>query len=197
MSRKTRKLIWSVPLVAALAVDRRAGCLFAVTLAPNAATAQVHEVTARHAVNLVAEGRRRQRRVAPTSIELTWDAPHRAGRPPATELTYRSEDMATSLVRSAKILTATTNVHLTRTVWLSKGHHELEAGNDRILPRVQRSIRPRRVTGLAVSRDYVRGIRHRIRPSTVHGAGIFERPHSSQRPRPDQSELDCARERRR
>ena len=66
MSRKTRKLIWSAPLVAVLAV---AGALaMFVALAPSGAQAQ--EVMVPGAVtDLEATANSR------SSIELTWEAP--------------------------------------------------------------------------------------------------------------------------
>ena len=66
MSRKTRKLIWSAPLVAVLAV---AGALaMFVTLSPNGA--QAHEATLPGApMNVEAEA------VNAESIKLTWEAP--------------------------------------------------------------------------------------------------------------------------
>ena len=63
MSRKTRKLIWSVPLVAVLAVAG-AVALF-VALTPN--SAQAHDLPG-PVSNLKAEG------VSHTEIKLTWDA---------------------------------------------------------------------------------------------------------------------------
>ena len=75
MSRKTRKLIWSVPLVAALAVVG-ALALF-VALAPNEASAQNVAVAPGQPLNLeaaaYAEG------IPEEEIELTWDAPTDGG----------------------------------------------------------------------------------------------------------------------
>ena len=67
MSRKTRKLIWSVPLMAAIAVVG-ALALF-MTLQPDGAAAQTEEQIPGAPINLTAEG------ISPTSIELTWDPP--------------------------------------------------------------------------------------------------------------------------
>ena len=67
MSRKTRNLIWSVPLVAVLAV---AGALaLFMTLAPNDASAQTEEEVPGTPMNLAATA------LSPTSIELTWEPP--------------------------------------------------------------------------------------------------------------------------
>ena len=67
MSRKTRKLIWSVPLMAAIAVVG-ALALF-MTLQPNGAAAQTEEQIPGAPINLMAAG------ISPTSIELMWDPP--------------------------------------------------------------------------------------------------------------------------
>ena len=67
MSRKTRKLMWSVPLIAAVAVIG-ALALF-MTLAPNDASAQTEEEIPGVPLNLTTEG------ISPTSIELMWDPP--------------------------------------------------------------------------------------------------------------------------
>ena len=67
MSRKTRKLIWSVPLVATLAIVG-ALALF-LTLAPNDAAAQSEEEVPGVPMNLTATG------LDPTSIELSWEPP--------------------------------------------------------------------------------------------------------------------------
>ena len=67
MSRKTRNLIWSMPLVATLAIVG-ALALF-ITLAPNDASAQTEEEIPGAPLNLTAEG------ISPTSIELMWDPP--------------------------------------------------------------------------------------------------------------------------
>ena len=66
MSRKTRKLIWSAPLVAALAVIG-ALALF-VTLGPSQTEAQAEEVPGMP-MNLTATA------LSPTNIELSWDPP--------------------------------------------------------------------------------------------------------------------------
>ena len=67
MSSKTRKLIWSLPLVATLAIVG-ALALF-MTLAPNDASAQTEEEIPGVPLNLTAKG------ISPTSIELMWDPP--------------------------------------------------------------------------------------------------------------------------
>ena len=85
MSRKTRKLIWSAPLVAAIAVIG-ALALF-VTLAPNDAAAQTSSMVPGIPGNLVATGD------SPTSVDLTWDAPTDGDTPDGYRLDY-SEDGA-------------------------------------------------------------------------------------------------------
>ena len=66
MSRKTRKLIWSAPLVAVFAV---AGALAVfIALTPNSALAQAEEVPGTP-TNLAGQA------LGSDSIELTWDAP--------------------------------------------------------------------------------------------------------------------------
>ena len=75
MSRKTRKLIWSVPLVATLAI---VGALaIFVALAPNDALAQNVAIAPGQPLNLeaaaYAEG------IPEEEIELTWDAPTDGG----------------------------------------------------------------------------------------------------------------------
>ena len=77
MSRKTRQLIWSVPLVATLAI---VGALAVfVALAPNDALAQNVAVAPGQPINLqaaaYAEG------IPEEEIELTWDAPSDGGSP--------------------------------------------------------------------------------------------------------------------
>ena len=67
MSRKTRKLIWSVPLVATLAIVG-ALALF-MTLTSNEAAAQSEEEVPGVPMNLTATG------LDPTSIELSWEPP--------------------------------------------------------------------------------------------------------------------------
>ena len=67
MSRKTRNLIWSVPLVVTLAIVG-ALTLF-LTLAPNDASAQTEEEVPGVPLNLMVEG------ISATSIELMWDPP--------------------------------------------------------------------------------------------------------------------------
>ena len=85
MSRKTRKLIWSVPLVATLAI---VGALAAfIALTPNDAAAQTSSMVPGIPGNLVATGD------SPTSIDLTWDAPTGGDTPDGYRLDY-SEDGA-------------------------------------------------------------------------------------------------------
>ena len=72
MSRKTRKLIWSAPLVAAIAVIG-ALALF-MTLTPNQAAAQT-SATPGQVQNFAIEA------TGPTTIKLTWGAPTEGGRP--------------------------------------------------------------------------------------------------------------------
>ena len=67
MSRKTRNLIWSVPLVATLAIVG-ALALF-ITLAPNDASAQQGEEAPGMPTELML------RALDQTTIELTWEAP--------------------------------------------------------------------------------------------------------------------------
>ena len=67
MSRKTRKLMWSVPLIAAVAVI---GALAAfMTLTPNDASAQQQEVVPGAPTDLML------RALDQSTIELTWEAP--------------------------------------------------------------------------------------------------------------------------
>ena len=83
MSRKTRKLMWSVPLIAAVAVI---GALAAfMTLSPNGVLAQTSSMVPGIPGNLVAMGD------SPTSIDLTWDAPTDGDTPDGYRLDY-SED---------------------------------------------------------------------------------------------------------
>ena len=85
MSRKTRKLIWSAPLVAAIAV---AGALaLFVTLGPSQTEAQAEEVPG-VPLNLTATA------LSPTSIELSWDPPTDGGTPDG----YRIDQSADGLV---------------------------------------------------------------------------------------------------
>ena len=86
MSRKTRKLIWSVPLVAAVAVVG-ALALF-MTLTPNEAAAQVEEVPGMP-TNLTGKA------LGPTSIELMWDAPpaDTGGAPDGYRIDYSDDGM--------------------------------------------------------------------------------------------------------
>ena len=85
MSRKTRKLIWSAPLVAVLAV---AGALaLFIALAPNEAAAQAEEVPGMP-LNLTVTA------LSPTSIELSWDPPSDGGTPDG----YRIDHSADGLV---------------------------------------------------------------------------------------------------
>ena len=72
MSRKTRKLIWSAPLVATLAIVG-ALALF-MTLTPNQAAAQTL-ATPGQVQNFAIEA------TGPTTIKLTWGAPTEGGRP--------------------------------------------------------------------------------------------------------------------
>ena len=85
MSRKTRKLIWAAPLVAAIAVVG-ALALF-MTLTPNDAAAQTSSMIPGIPGNLVATGD------SPTSVDLTWDAPTGGDTPDGYRLDY-SEDGA-------------------------------------------------------------------------------------------------------
>ena len=85
MSRKTRKLMWSVPLIAAVAVIG-ALAMF-MTLTPNDAAAQTEEEVPGVPMNLTAKG------ISPTSIELEWDPPMDGdgGSPDSYRIDY-SED---------------------------------------------------------------------------------------------------------
>ena len=67
MNQKTRKLMWSVPLIAAVAVIG-ALAIF-MTQAPNAALAQTSSSVPGIPMNLKADA------TSPTSIDLSWDAP--------------------------------------------------------------------------------------------------------------------------
>ena len=72
MSRKTRKLMWSVPLIAAVAVI---GALAAfMTLTPNGAAAQTL-ITPGQVQDFAIEA------TGPTTIKLTWGAPTEGDRP--------------------------------------------------------------------------------------------------------------------
>ncbi len=82
MSRKTKNLIWSAPLVAALAVVGALAVFMA--LEPNAASAQVDEVPGMP-LNLKATP------ISPTSIDLLWDAPTDGGPVDSYRIDY-SED---------------------------------------------------------------------------------------------------------
>ena len=76
MSRKTRNLIWSVPLVATLAIVG-ALALF-ITLAPNDASAQANQAPGRPGMLMAvafADG------TPETEIQLTWTAPTTGGSP--------------------------------------------------------------------------------------------------------------------
>ena len=86
MSRKTRKLMWSVPLIAAVAVI---GALAAfMTLQPNDAAAQAEEVPGMP-MNLTGNA------LGPDSIELTWDAPtaDTGGLPDGYRIDYSDDGM--------------------------------------------------------------------------------------------------------
>ena len=79
MSRKTRKLMWSVPLIAAVAVI---GALAAfMTLTPNGALAQAEEPPGAP-MNLMLKA------LSPTSIELKWDPPTDGGSPDGYRIDY-------------------------------------------------------------------------------------------------------------
>ena len=86
MKSKTRKLIWSVPLVATLAI---VGALAVfVALAPNEAAAQVEEAPGMP-TDLTGEA------LGPTSIELMWDAPAAGtgGTPDGYRIDYSDDGM--------------------------------------------------------------------------------------------------------
>lgn len=86
MSRKTRNLIWSAPLVAVLAV---AGALaIFMTLTPNSALAQAEEIPGMP-MNLTSNA------LGPDSIELMWDAPtaDTGGLPDGYRIDYSNDGM--------------------------------------------------------------------------------------------------------
>ena len=82
MKSKTRKLIWSVPLVAVFAVVG-ALALF-VALTPNSALAQVEEVPGMP-MNATAQA------LGPSSIELLWEAPTTGGSPDGYRIDYSAD----------------------------------------------------------------------------------------------------------
>ena len=83
MSRKTRKLIWSVPLVAVLAV---AGALVIfAAIAPNGAQAQEVMVPG-PVTELEATAKSR------SSVELTWTAPTNGGVPTGYRVDYSDDN---------------------------------------------------------------------------------------------------------
>ena len=84
MSRKTRKLMWSVPLIAAVAVIG-ALALF-LTLEPNEAAAQAEEIPGMP-TNLRANA------LGPTSIELLWDPPTEGGVPDGYRIDYSDDGL--------------------------------------------------------------------------------------------------------
>ena len=71
MSRKTRKLIWSVPLVAVFAVVRRAGCLHDRCVGPRRRVRRTNSPC--DPQNLVVEPA--DGNAGRTTLVLTWDAP--------------------------------------------------------------------------------------------------------------------------
>ncbi len=86
MSRKTRKLMWSVPLIAAVAVI---GALAAfMTLTPNGVLAQQQEVAPGTPLNLMAAA------LDQTTIKLTWEKPAAGdvGLPDGYRIDYSDED---------------------------------------------------------------------------------------------------------
>ena len=87
MSRKTRNLIWSVPLVAALAIVG-ALALF-ITLAPNDASAQQGEEAPGMPTELML------RALDQTTIELTWKAPSNeaGGVPDGYRIDYSADGL--------------------------------------------------------------------------------------------------------
>ena len=100
MSRKTRKLIWSVPLVAVLAV---AGVLaIFAALAPNGAQAQEVMVPG-PVTDLDAEVQSR------SEIRLTWDAPSstRGGTPTGYRIDHSSDNREWTLLKGNTNSTAT------------------------------------------------------------------------------------------
>ena len=85
MSRKTRKLIWSAPLVAAIAVVGALALFMA--LQPNQAAAQTEEEVPGTPTNLTATA------LDPTSIELSWDPPTDGGTPDGYRIDYSEDGM--------------------------------------------------------------------------------------------------------
>ena len=87
MSRKTRKLIWSAPLVAAIAVV--AALAIFMALQPNQAAAQTEEEVPGVPMKLTAKG------ISPTSIELAWDPPMSGdgGIPDAYRIDFSEDGM--------------------------------------------------------------------------------------------------------
>ena len=87
MSRKTRKLIWSAPLVAAIAVVGALALFMA--LQPNQAAAQTEEEVPGTPMNLTATA------ISPTSIELSWDPPMDGdgGIPDSYRIDYSEDGM--------------------------------------------------------------------------------------------------------
>ena len=92
MSRKTRNLIWSAPLVAAIAVIG-ALALF-LTLTPNQTEAQGLE-TPGQPQNFMLEA------TGPTSIKLTWDEPTDGGRPSAYRIDVSEDGLTWELLEGS------------------------------------------------------------------------------------------------
>ena len=101
MSRKTRKLIWSVPLVAVLAVVG-ALAIFAA-LAPNQAAAQDQVMVPGPVTDLDAEVQSR------SEIRLTWDAPSSTsgGTPTGYRIDHSSDNREWTLLNDNTNSTAT------------------------------------------------------------------------------------------
>ncbi len=88
MSRKTRKLMWSVPLIAAVAVI---GALAAfMTLQPGETEAQTLAAPGQ-VQNVMLES------TGPTSLKLTWDAPTDGGRPTAYRIDVSDDGLTWQL----------------------------------------------------------------------------------------------------
>ena len=89
MSRKTRKLIWSVPLIAAVAV---VGALAAfITLTPSETEAQTLAAPGQvQNVELESTG--------PTSLKLTWDPPTEGGRATAYRIDVSDDGLTWELL---------------------------------------------------------------------------------------------------
>ncbi|MCY4414822.1 MAG: fibronectin type III domain-containing protein [Chloroflexi bacterium] len=82
MSRKTRKLMWSVPLIAAVAVI---GALaLYMTLTPNSALAQAEEIPGMPMKPTA-------KALGPSSIELMWEAPTTGGTPDGYRIDYSDD----------------------------------------------------------------------------------------------------------